>query len=251
MGTVRIAAVADVHCHEQVRGRLARELEGVNDRADVLVVPGDLTLIGHVSEARVFVEELSQVRVPVVAILGNHDYELDQEIAIGEVLRTHGVHVLDGSSVVLRLNGANVGFVGVKGFCGGFDRHLVAPFGEQPLKSFVKAGLREAHKLEECLRSLRADYRVVVLHYAPIKGTLVGESPELFPFLGSSSLCKPVDELGADVVFHGHAHYGTRFGRTPRGVPVYNVARTLVHGYLIHTLGESQSGLVAPAAGSG
>jgi Icc-related predicted phosphoesterase len=232
-----VAAVADVHCHEQARGRLAGALEAVDEQADVLVVPGDLTLIGHASEAKLFVEEVKAVRIPIVAILGNHDHELDQEAAIAETLRSHGIHILDGNSVVLSLNGSTVGFAGVKGFCGGFDRHLVAPFGEQPLKSFVRAGLREAHKLEECLRSLQADYRVVLLHYSPIRETLVGESPELFPFLGSSSLCYPVDELGADVVFHGHAHHGTHFGRTPRGVPVYNVARTLVDGFLVHSLG--------------
>lgn len=229
--------MADVHCHEQVRGRLASELATVNERADVLVFPGDLTLIGHASEARIFVEEVRAVRIPIIAILGNHDHELDQEGAITDLLRSHRIRVLDGTSTVLSLNSSSVGFVGVKGFCGGFGRHLVAPFGEQPLKSFLKAGLREAHKLEEALRGLQADYRVVVLHYAPIKETLVGESPELFPFLGSSSLCHPVDQLGADVVFHGHAHYGTHFGRTPRGTPVYNVARTLVHGFMVYTLG--------------
>lgn len=241
MGTVRVAAVADIHCHEHVRGRIADELQPANDLADVLVLAGDLTLVGHVSEAMILVEELRAVRVPVVAVLGNHDYELGQHATIAGVLRHHGVHVLDGTCVTFRLNGATVGLVGTKGFCGGFGRHLIAPFGEEPLKTFVRTGFSEARKLEEGLRSLDADYRVVVLHYAPIKETLLGETPELFPFLGTSSLCRPVDELGADVVFHGHAHYGSRFGRTPGGVPVYNVSRSVTHGFVVHRLGAAES----------
>jgi Icc-related predicted phosphoesterase len=247
LGIVRVAAVADVHCHEHVRGRLAAELASVSDQADALVLAGDLTLVGHPSEARILVDELRGVRIPVLAVLGNHDHELDQQQVIADMLRANRVHVLEGESAVLSLNGSSVGFAGIKGFCGGFDNHLVAPFGEQSLKAFVRVGLAEARKLEISLRALRTDYRVVVLHYAPIRDTLIGESPELFPFLGSSSLCRPVDEIGADVVFHGHAHYGTRFGRTPGGIPVYNVAHALVRGYVVHTLGVlGQVGRLAP-----
>lgn len=240
MGIVRVAAVADVHCHERVRGRLARALAKVSDEADALVIAGDLTHVGHLSEAKLLLEEVGSVTIPMVAVLGNHDHEQGEQTAIAELLKEHGIHVLDGDAVVLQLNGSRVGFAGVKGFGGGFDRHLVAPFGEQYLKAFVQAGFAEGRRLAQCLRALDAEYRVVVLHYAPIRDTLVGESPELFPFLGSSSLCRPVDDLGADVVFHGHAHYGTRFGRTARGVPVYNAAHPLVRGYVTVTLGGAE-----------
>lgn len=245
MANVRIAAVADVHCDEQAHGMLAESLREVNDQADALVLAGDLTTVGKVAEARALVSELRDIRVPIVAVLGNHDYELDQDAAIAEVMRDAGIHVLDGTGVVLELAGQRVGFAGAKGFCGGFGRYLVAPFGEQSLKAFVKVGLREALGLADALRRLETERRVVILHYAPISETLAGESPELFPFLGNSGLCEPIDEYGADVVFHGHAHNGSLRGRTPRGIPVYNVARRIVETFVVHELPERPGGVTA------
>lgn len=242
---IRIAAIADIHCYEELRGRLRYEIESVNDQADILVLAGDLTLYGKPEEARILAEELRGVRIPVVGVLGNHDYEMGQENTITAHMRDAGVAMLDGHTSTVTVRGRTVGIVGVKGFCGGFGDRLVAPFGESPLKSFVRVGQAEAEKLDAGLRKLRCDdavdHLVAVVHYAPIRETVVGESPELFPFLGNSSLCDPVDRYEADVCFHGHAHYGTPFGHTPRGIPVYNVARPLVRTYIVHSLEPSRS----------
>ena len=235
-GLIRLAAVADVHCHPETRGRLRAEFERVNDDADVLILAGDLTLYGRQHEIEALLDELRPVRVPVLAVLGNHDFESDQVPQITALLEAGGVTVLDGTTRILQIGGVAVGFAGVKGFAGGFGRRLIAPFGEPAMKAFVYEGLREAQKLERALRSLDTPHRVVVTHFSPIRETLEGESPELWPFLGSSALEKAVDEVGADVVFHGHAHYGTLAGRTAKGIPVFNVAHTIVKGIFIHEL---------------
>lgn len=242
---IRIAAIADIHCYEELRGRLRYELDSVNDQADILVLAGDLTLYGKVEEAQILVEELREVRIPIIGVLGNHDYEMNREDAIRDSMIEAGTTMLDGGTRTLNIRGTTVGIVGVKGFCGGFGDRLVAPFGEFPLKSFVRVGQIEAEKLDAGLRALHddptVDHVVAVVHYAPIRETVVGESPELFPFLGNSSLCDPIDRYDVDVCFHGHAHYGTPFGRTARGVPVYNVARPLVRTYVVHALSPSRS----------
>jgi Icc-related predicted phosphoesterase len=228
---------------------LRHELELVNEQADVLVLAGDLTMNGRQEEARILAEELQIIRVPIVAVLGNHDYEMNQEAGIAAELRQAGVHVLDGQSVTLTCRHRRVGFSGVKGFCGGFGERLVAPFGEPALKDFVRVGQIETEKLDAGLRRLRGedpvDHLVAIVHYAPIRETVVGEPPELWPYLGNSSLADPIDRYETDVVFHGHAHYGSRFGHTPRGVPVYNVARPLVRDIVVHYLGSGRSGVPA------
>jgi len=243
--SIRIAAIADVHCYDELRGRLRYELESVNQDADALVLAGDLTLDGKLEEAAILVEELHGIRIPIIGVLGNHDYERNHDAAICVRMREAGVAMLDGDTVTLSLRGHTVGFVGVKGFCGGFGDRLVAPFGEYPLKSFVRVGQTEAEKLDAGLRKLRhdaeLDHLVAIAHYAPIRETVVGESPELFAFLGNSSLCDPLDRYEVDVCFHGHAHYGTPFGHTPKGIPVYNVARPLVRTYVIHALKAGKS----------
>ncbi|HVB96149.1 MAG TPA: metallophosphoesterase [Chloroflexota bacterium] len=246
---IRIAAIADIHCYEELRGRLRHELEPVNEEADVLVIAGDVTLNGKVEEAQILAEELSGVRVPMVGVLGNHDYEKNQENAIAAELSRAGIVVLDGHTYVMRCRGRSVGFTGVKGFCGGFGDRLVAPFGELPLKDFVRVGQIESSKLDAGLKALRVtnptDFVVAIVHYAPVRETVLGESPELFPFLGNSSLSEPVDRYQPDVVFHGHAHYGSPVGSTARGVPVYNVARPLVRSFVVHYLVESRLAVTA------
>jgi Icc-related predicted phosphoesterase len=237
---VRIAAIADIHAHLESVGHLAPLFAQANREADVFILAGDLTLTGEVREAEVLVGELSALRIPIVGVLGNHDCELDNDPTIAQLLREHGVHMLEAEPFVLEVNGCTVGFAGTKGFCGGFQKYAVEPFGERALKDFVNAGRRESFILEQQLSSLRTDFRVVVLHYAPIRETLLGEPLELYPFLGNSALARPIDKFGADVVIHGHAHYGSPFGRTSTGVPVYNVARPVVHTYAIHTLVKPQ-----------
>jgi Icc-related predicted phosphoesterase len=237
---IRIAAIGDVHGSEETRGRLRYELEPVNQQADVLVLAGDLTLNGWGEEARLLAQELRGVRIPIVAVLGNHDFEKNENAIIAQTMRQHGVRMLEDGPVAVTCQGQRVGFAGAKGFCGGFGDRLVAPFGEPALKAFVRVGQQEAEWLDQGLGALRQDpavkYVVAVLHYAPIRETVVGEPPELWPYLGNSSLSAPLDRHGVDVAFHGHAHYGSPFGRTAAGVPVYNVAQPLVRAFVIHEL---------------
>jgi len=246
---IRIAAYADVHAHADLRGRLRQELETVNDQADALVLAGDLTLFGAIEEAHVLIEELRSVRIPIIGVLGNHDFELSQDAEIRQAMIDTGVIMLDGGTHIVEVRGERVGFAGVKGFCGGFGERLVAPFGEAALKAFVRVGQIETEKLGDALCQLhevdQVDHVVGVCHYAPIRETVVGESMELWPYLGNSSLCQPIEQHGADVVFHGHAHYGSPFGRTPSGIPVYNVARPLVRTPIVHHLSRKRVGVAA------
>lgn len=221
---LRIAAVGDMHFDVERAAELRGMFSGLREQADVLVLPGDLTTHGRPEQMREFVTLLGDVDIPIVAVLGNHDVEAG---AVGEVvaiLRDRGVHVLDGETVEI----AGVGFAGVKGFGGGFGRGALGPFGEPEYKQFVQAALDEALKLENALRTLRTETRVAVLHYAPIIDTLAGEPEMIWPFLGSSRLLPPIDTYGASVVFHGHAHTGAAEGRTPTGIPVYNVSLPLL-----------------------
>jgi Icc-related predicted phosphoesterase len=184
------------------------------------VVGGDLTDLGHLEEAEVLLEALDTCTIPIIATLGNHDYESGDAAALSRIIAGSGVHLLDRSSIVID----GVGFSGVKGFCGGFDGALANAFGERLFKEWVTEGIVEARALEDELRGLETERRVAVLHYSPVRATVEGESPEIFPFLGSSHLADALDRGGADVAFHGHAHNGSFAGKTPGGVPVFNVS---------------------------
>lgn len=188
--------------------------------AEVLVIGGDLTDLGQPEQAHVLLEVLDSCPIPVVVTLGNHDYESGNAAELSRLFTKSGVHLLDRSSIVI--NG--VGFSGVKGFCGGFDHALANSFGEELFKAWVTEGLLEAQALENELRGLETQRRVAVLHYAPIRATVEGEPLEIYPFLGSSHLARALDEGGATVAFHGHAHNGSFAGKTPGGTPVFNVS---------------------------
>ena len=221
---VRIAAVGDLH-YDATRGTSFRDMFAeVNKKADILVLCGDMTTHGKPEQMAAFVGELAGVEIPIVAVLGNHDHEAGMHKEVAAVMRDRGIQVLDGEAVVID----GVGFCGTKGFAGGFGRGALAPFGEMLIKEFVQAALDEAIKIENGLRSLNTDIRVCVLHYAPIFETIVGEPEVIWPFLGSSRLLQPIDTIGCDVVFHGHAHHGTIEGVTPAGIPVFNVAQPLL-----------------------
>ena len=222
-GVVRVAAVADVHCRASNAGALGPFLADASERADVLLLCGDLTDYGLVDEARLLARELAGVRVPVLAVLGNHDHE-GQPGEVAHILTDAGVHLLDGESCEVR----GVGFAGTKGFGGGFGERALAPWGEAMIKQFVHEAVNEALKLEAALARLTTPQRVVLLHYSPITGTVAGEPPEVFPFLGSSRLEEPINRYPVTAVFHGHAHHGSLEGRTAGGVPVYNVALPLL-----------------------
>lgn len=219
--SLRIAAAGDVHYTRNSQGALRRLFVDLAEHADVLLLCGDLTDTGHPDEARALAGDLQALKIPSVAVMGNHDFETGQSDAIAEILRSHGTHVLDGESCVVQ----GVGFVGCKGFGGGFGRRALGPWGEPAIKHFVQEAVDEAMKLERAISRLGTDKPVVVvLHYAPIAGTVEGEPLEIYPFLGSSRLEEPINRCGAVAVFHGHAHMGQPEGRTSGGIPVYNVA---------------------------
>lgn len=221
---VRIAAIGDMHFDGTNRTDLRSFMADIHKDADVLVMCGDLTTHGKPDQIRAFAEELSNASIPIVAVLGNHDYESDAHVEASNILCEAGVQMLDGTTAIVH----GIGFAGTKGFAGGFGRGALGPFGEQLIKEFVNAALDEARKIENALRSLPTETKIVVLHYAPIVDTVVGEPEAIYPFLGSSRMLDPIDTLGATVIFHGHAHHGSLEGRTPRGIPVYNVAQPLL-----------------------
>jgi Icc-related predicted phosphoesterase len=157
-------------------------------------------------------------------VLGNHDYESGREGDLMRMLSQEGIKVLDGSAY----ERDGVGFAGTKGFVGGFGRGVLTAFGEPEIKTFVRATIDEALKLERAMSQLRTKKRVIILHYSPVAATVEGEAPEIFPFLGTSRLAEVIDRHGADLVLHGHAHNGKCDGKTSAGVPVHNVAITLL-----------------------
>ncbi|ADV66050.1 metallophosphoesterase family protein [Deinococcus maricopensis] len=222
--TVRIAAVSDIHCTKTSQGTLAPLLTQAAREADVLLLPGDLTDYGLADEAHVLVRELAGVRVPVVAVLGNHDFENGTPDDVRGILSDAGVTILDGEACEVH----GVGFAGAKGFGGGFGRFTLGAWGEAPIKAFVKEALDEAMKLEAALARLRTPQRVAVLHYAPVAATVQGEPPEIFPFLGTSRLEEPLTRFPVAAVFHGHAHNGAPEGQLTNGTPVFNVALPLL-----------------------
>ena len=222
---VRVAAIGDIHVSRHSQGAFQPLFTHISSNADVLVLCGDFTDYGLPEEARVLARELTAaIKVPVVAVLGNHDYEAGKQNEIREILLDAGVTVLDGEAAEIE----GIGFAGVKGFAGGFGRGSLGPWGEQVIKRFVQEAVDEAMKLETALARLRTEQRVALLHYAPIRGTVEGEPPEILPYLGSGRLEEPINRYRVTAVFHGHAHRGTPEGRTSTGIPVYNVAMPLL-----------------------
>jgi Icc-related predicted phosphoesterase len=221
---MRVAATADLHFSASSYSVIQDQFVKVRDEADLLVLAGDLTNYGQPAEMETLLNALVRLRLPTVAVLGNHDYESSREVELQKMMSTAGIKVLDGTGY----ERDGVGFAGTKGFVGGFGRGVLTAFGEKEIKVFVQAAIDETMKLERALSQLRTPKRVVVLHYSPIAATVTGENPEIFPFLGTSRLAEIVDRHGADFVVHGHAHRGQLEGKTPGGIPVHNVAITLL-----------------------
>ncbi len=221
---MRIAATADLHYTPQAYDRIREPLSHVKDEADVLVIAGDLTNYGKPEEMHSLLNAMMRLRIPIVTVLGNHDYESDQQDELIKMMTTEGIKVLDGSSY----ERDGVGFAGTKGFPGGFGRGMLTAFGEKEIKAFVQAGLDETLKLERALTMLSTSKIVIVTHYAPICETVEGERMEIMPFLGSSRLAEVIDRHQAVIAFHGHAHHGKPDGKTIGGVPVHNVAVSLL-----------------------
>src|SRR5215212_2537511 len=224
-GMVRLAAVGDIHLGGKGQDPPLQILFGqVSQHADVLVLCGDLTDRGDPDEAKLMAKALASVPVPIVAVLGNHDYECGKEAEVAKILSDAGVHVLDGTAHEV----LGVGFAGVKGFAGGFGRRALGPWGEGLIKQFVREALDEALKLESALGQLRTERRVALLHYSPIAVTVFGEPLDIYPYLCSSRLEEPLTRYPVDVVLHGHAHHGSPEGKTLGDVPVYNVSMVLL-----------------------
>jgi Icc-related predicted phosphoesterase len=222
---LRIAAIGDLHVSKTSQGTFQPLFAQISTAADVLLLCGDFTDYGLPDEARVLARELgAAMKIPVIAVLGNHDYEGGKAVEIRQILADAGVTVLDGEATEVQ----GVGFAGVKGFAGGFGRGALGPWGEQAIKAFVQEAVDEALKLEAALARLRTQQRIALLHYSPIRATVEGEPPEIFAFLGSSRLEEPINRYRVSAVFHGHAHRGSLEGRTSTGVPVHNVAMPLL-----------------------
>lgn len=234
---IRIAAIGDVHFTEDSNGKLRDYWSRLHQSADVFLIAGDLTPHGEADQARALAEELEVVEVPIVAVLGNHDYHTDQQERVRDYLERRNIIVLEGESITLTINGETLGIAGTKGFGGGFPGACGSAFGEPEMKSFVHHTERLSKRLEKNLSRLDTNYRVALLHYAPVKDTVMGERLEIFPFLGSYLLAEAVDNAGADLVLHGHAHHGQEKGITPRGIAVRNVALPVLrHPYAVYNL---------------
>jgi uncharacterized protein len=221
---MRIAATADIHFSPQSYDRIREPLGQVRDEADVLVIAGDLTNYGKPEEMHSLLNALVRLRIPIIAVLGNHDYESSCEQELMKMMTSEGIKVLDGSSY----ERDGIGFAGAKGFIGGFGRGVLTAFGEKEIKAFVQASLDETLKLERALSMIRTEKIVIVTHYAPICETVIGEPQEIWPYLGSSRLAEVIDRHGAKLALHGHAHHGRPDGKTTGGVPVHNVALSLL-----------------------
>ncbi|WP_336206125.1 metallophosphoesterase family protein [Nonomuraea sp. LPB2021202275-12-8] len=237
MTDLRIAAVGDIHLGEDARGHYRKRLTGIEERADVLMLAGDLTRHGTLAEGQLVADELRDLPVPVVAVLGNHDYHSDLQHQIAGELRNAGVIVLEDDGVVVQCGGTKLGVVGGKGFGGGFAGKCASEFGEREIKDFVRHTRNIAEAWKVALKEVQADHRVVLSHYSPIKETLEGEPLEIYPFLGSYLLAEAVDTAGADLILHGHAHKGSEKGMTPGGIRVRNVALPVIgKAYAVYCL---------------
>ncbi len=222
---LRIAATADVHYGKHSKGKMQELFTTVSREADVLLICGDLTDYGLPEEAELLAADIrSHLRIPVLAVLGNHDFESAQQDAVTKVMDEAGVEMLDGESIEID----GVGFAGVCGFGGGFGRRMLNAWGEPLIKTFVQEAIDQALRLEQALAKLSTDRRIVLLHYAPVRATVEGEPPEIFPWLGSTRLEEPINRFRVSACFHGHAHNGTVEGATATNVPVFNVSVPLL-----------------------
>jgi Icc-related predicted phosphoesterase len=221
---VRVAAMSDLHCSRTSQGAFQPLFAQASDQADILLLCGDLTDHGLPEEAQVLAKELVSLRIPALAVLGNHDFHNNLQAEVERLLEAAGLRVLDGDDCEIY----GIGFAGVKGFGGGFGRHTLEGWGEPTIKAFVNEAVDEALKLERALARLQTPQRVALLHYAPIQATVEGEPPPIFPFLGSSRLEEPLNRYAVTAALHGHAHHGSPEGKTTAGVPVYNVALSVL-----------------------
>lgn len=251
---IRIAAVGDIHYGRESRPEMRSHFESLAGKADLLLIAGDLTQTGTLIEAEALSKDLKGLSLPVVTVLGNHDYHQDKQEEICSILRDVGVTVLEGASAVFDIRGSSVGVFGIKGFGGGFFGGCCTEFGEPEMKAFARHARKQAERLRTGLEALDTDFRFALTHFSPVEETLYGEKKEIFPFLGSYLLAEAIDAAGADAAFHGHAHMGKERANTPGGIPVRNVAMPVIrHAYNIYVFnaprvfGTASPGLSASA----
>ena len=195
---VKIAAVGDIHCTRRSQGALEGMFAEASEQADILLLCGDLTDYGLPEEARILARELlPAAQIPIVGVLGNHDFESGKSEEVSRILSDAGLLLLDGTTCEFY----GVGFAGVKGFAGGFGKAMLQSWGEPPIKAFVHESVEEVLKLESALAKLRTSRRVALMHYAPIEATVVGERRELFPFLGTSRFEDCLNQHAVNLVF--------------------------------------------------
>ncbi|WP_345637654.1 metallophosphoesterase family protein [Rugosimonospora acidiphila] len=240
---VRIAAVGDVHIDQDVVGRYRPALERLPECADILLLAGDLTRHGTAAEAACVAQEFGELGVPIIAVLGNHDYHCDEVPAVTSILRDAGILVLECESATVNIGGVRLGVVGAKGFGGGFAGRCASEFGEPEMKAFIRTTCDVADRLGEQLRQVsECDLLVALTHYSPVPDTLAGEPLEIYPFLGSYLLGQAIDSAPTNLALHGHAHAGTERGLTPGGVRVRNVAHPVIkQAYSVYHLNPQES----------
>lgn len=246
---VRIAAAGDIHCGTHDNGRVREQFATVSQEADILLFAGDLTNYGTVEEMTAFAEQLSDITIPMVAILGNHDVHSELEDEMRRILEAAGVTVLEKETAEFSVQGITVGVAGAKGFGGGFRGGCASTFGEREMRQFLAPTFAYGDFFESALRTMDTDVRLALMHFAPIPETLFGERWEIFPFLGAYQLGDALDASGADLAFHGHAHRGTECGQTPGGVPVRNVAQGVLRKpYAVYDVAPKRLMRKIPAA---
>lgn len=219
---IKLAAMGDLHFGTGSLKTYSALFKSVNKDAEAIVLCGDLTTRGLIEEARGLAEAISNAEIPVIAVLGNHDHEANNQEEIMDILEEIGVVMLERSSHIIKEH--NIGFAGTKGFCGGFLNCRIAPFGEHILKMFINETFKEANKVNRALKNMKADFKVIAYHYSPVRDTCIGEHAEVIPFLGCSILSDPAETFKANLILHGHAHNGMEKGQTISGIPVRNVA---------------------------
>jgi Icc-related predicted phosphoesterase len=245
---IRVAAVGDVHIGGEGADRLVEPLAELGEAADLFLLAGDLTRCGAPSEARMLAEVLGDVDIPVVAVLGNHDHHAGEELAVVAELERGGVCVLEGDAATFDVDGVSVGIAGTKGFGGGFTGASGSEFGEVEMKDFLRHSREVAERFGVALDGLSTDIRIALTHYSPVRDTLRGEPPEIYPFLGTYLLAEVIDRAGAALAVHGHAHRGREHGLTDGGVPVRNVAEpVLMAPYRVYGLDPAGHGAGASA----
>jgi Icc-related predicted phosphoesterase len=221
---IRIAAAGDIHASESTRERVERAFADVEAQADLVLLAGDLTTTGEPAQARVLADACRGLAIPVFAVLGNHDFHGGCAEDISALLAESGVRMLSRSWATCEVAGLALGVVGTKGFVGGFPGCVLPDFGEPLLREVYAETTRDAEAIARGLREIvHCDLRIVLLHYAPVEATVMGEPAGIHVLLGSDRLATPIAECGADLVLHGHAHAGSFEGRIGQ-IPVYNVA---------------------------